>query len=183
MKRLKPYLQKPSLWFALVLLLANAFAWLSVASRVDLVEAAPILHPEIAEIRAHWQARDAVGETFSVRVTDQMAMETLAWFIAPRDLPFSHPQVEIHPGYVVGGGLVHVMGLRTPVFGRAKIYLENGRPEAIIESIDVAGATAPDFVLGAVAQAQKVYADLQLPIEITTLDMQEGEVFIEGVYR
>ncbi|MCB8923881.1 MAG: hypothetical protein H6662_20065 [Ardenticatenaceae bacterium] len=183
MKRIKPYLKMPSVWFALALLLANGFAWVSVATRIDLVEAQPILHPEIAEIRAHWQARDAVGETFSVLVTDQMAMETIAWFMEPRDLPFSHPQIEIHPGYIVGGGLVHVLGLRTPVFGRAAIYLENGRPEATIEEVGIAGTKAPDFVLAAVAQAQQVYANLRLPIEITTLDMREGEVYIEGVYR
>ncbi|MCZ7669370.1 MAG: hypothetical protein M5U34_20430 [Chloroflexi bacterium] len=41
---------------ALFLLSANAFAWLSVAGRVELVEAVPILHPEIAEIRDHWRA-------------------------------------------------------------------------------------------------------------------------------
>ena len=85
------FIRRGNIWLALVLLVANLAAWVSVASRVNLVEAAPILHPEIAEIRAHWQARDAVGETFSVVVTDQMAMETLAWFIAPRVWPVVQP--------------------------------------------------------------------------------------------
>mgnify|MGYP001166029675 CR=1 FL=1 len=169
---------------AFALLLINFFAWVSVASRVDLVEAAPILHPEIAEIRTHWQARDAVGETFRVVVTDQMAMETLAWFIAPRpNLPFSHPQIEIHPDGVVGGGLVHVAGLRTPVFGRASIYLEDGKPQAIVEEAGIAGTKAPGFVLAAIDQAQAVYDDMSLPIEITRLELREGEVLVEGVYR
>ncbi|MBE2200170.1 MAG: hypothetical protein IAE79_16255 [Anaerolinea sp.] len=183
MKILKPYLTATNFWIAAMLLLANAFAWFSVAAQVELIEVEPILHPEIAEIRAHWQARDAVGESFSVTVTDRMAMETLAWFMAPRNLPISHPQVAIHPDGVTGGALVHVMGLRAPVFGRAVVWLENGRVEGRVEEVGIAGATAPDFVLLAVAQAQQVYAKLQLPIEIRTMELREGEVYIEGVYR
>lgn len=176
--------RRSNVWIAVALLLFNFFAWVSAASRVDLVEAAPILHPEIAEIRAHWQARDAIGQSFHVVVTDQMAMETLAWFIAPRpNLPFSHPQIEIHPNGVIGGGLVHVAGLRTPVFGRASIYLEEGKPQAIVEEVGIAGAKAPGFVLAAIDQAQAVYDDMSLPIEITRLELREGEVLVEGVYR
>ncbi|MBK6327442.1 MAG: hypothetical protein IPF56_16125 [Chloroflexi bacterium] len=178
------FIRRGNIWLALVLLVANLAAWVSVASRVNLVEAAPILHPEIAEIRAHWQARDAVGETFSVVVTDQMAMETLAWFIAPRpNLPFSHPQVAIHPDGVVGGGLVHVAGLRTPVFGRASIYLEDGKLQAVVEEVGIAGTKAPGFVLAAIDQAQAVYDEMSLPIEVTRLELREGEVLVEGVYR
>ncbi|MCA9959479.1 MAG: hypothetical protein KC443_10625 [Anaerolineales bacterium] len=183
MKTVKPYLTATNFWIAAALLLANAFAWFSVATQVDMVEVEPILHPEIAEIRAHWQARDAVGESFSVTVTNRMAMETLTWFMAPRDLPISHPQVAIHPDGVTGGALVHMMGLRTPVFGRATVWLENGRLEARVEEVGIAGAKAPDFVLLAVEKAQQVYAQLRLPIEITKLELREGEVYIEGVYR
>lgn len=183
MKRIKPLLRARNLWIAVVLLVANGVAWVNAAGS-SLPEVEPILHPEIAEIRAHWQARDAVGETFRVVVTEQMAAETIAWFIEPRpQLPFSHPWFEISPDGVEGGGLIHVMGLRTPVRGRARIWLENGRPEGVVEKIDVAGASAPPFVLDAVAEAQSVYDELSLPIEITRLELREGEVLIEGVYR
>ena len=176
--------RRKNILIAVVLLMANAVAWFSVASRVELVQAAPILHPEIAEIREHWRAGDAVGETFSVVVTDQMAMETVAWFIEPRpNLPFSHPQIEIHPDGVTGGGLVYFMGLRTPVFGRATIYLQDGKPQGNIEEVGVAGAKAPAFVLEAIKQGQAVYDQMSLPIEVTTLELREGEVLVEGVYR
>jgi hypothetical protein len=176
--------RRKNLLIALVLLLANVLAWFSVASRVELVEAEPILHPEIAEIRNHWNAGDAVGETFSVVVTDQMAMETVAWLIEPRtNLPFSHPQIEIHPDSVTGGGLVYFMGMRTPVFGRATIYLEDGKPQATVEEVGIAGTKAPAFVLEAIKQGQAIYDQLSMPIEITKLEMREGEVLVEGVYR
>ncbi len=178
------FIRRKNVFIVLVLLFANAIAWLSVASRVDLVEATPILHPEIAEIRSHWQARDAVGETFSVTVTDQMAMETMAWFIEPRDnLPVSHPQIEIHPDGIVGGGLVYFMGMRTPVFGRAAIYLEDGKPQGTIEEVGIAGTKAPAFVLEAIKRGQAVYDQMSLPIEVTKLELREGEVLVEGIYR
>lgn len=168
---------------AFVLIIANLLAWFMVSSRVDLFEAQPILHPEIAEIRENWQSGEAVGETFSVTVTDQMAMETVAWFIEPRNLPFSHPQIEIHPDGVTGGGLVYVMGMGTPVFGRATIYLENGKPQGVVEEVGVAGTNAPAFVLEAIKQGQVIYDQMSLPIEITTLELREGEVLVEGIYR
>ncbi len=184
MKHITPYLKITNVWIALLLLAANGVAWFTIASRVDLLAVEPILHPEIAEIRAHWQAGDAIGEPFNVIVTNRTAMETLTWFMEPRpNLPFSHPQVEIHPDYVVGGGLAHMMGLRVPVFGRARIYLENGKLEADIQNIGVAGTDAPDFVIAAIAQAQGVYADMDLPIAVTKLELREGEVLVEGVYK
>jgi hypothetical protein len=173
-----------NLWLATLLLLANGLAWVAVAGRVELAAVEPILHPEIAEIRAHWQARDAVGESFSLLVTDQMAAETIAWFIEPRpNLPFSHPQVEIRPDGVAGSGLIHVMGLRTPVWGRATVRLIDGKPVGTVEELHVAGSATPRFVLDAIARAQGVYDELDLPIEITHLELREGEALIEGVYR
>ena len=173
-----------NLWIALLLLLANGLAWFQVAGRITLPEAEPILHPEIAEIRAHWQARDAVGESFQVVISDQMAMETIAWFIEPRpDLPVSHPYVEIHPDGVIGGGLLHLLGLRTPVMGDVAVWVENGKVTGEVEAVRVAGTSAPAFVVDAVGQAKSIYDKLSFPIYISHMELREGEVFIEGEYR
>lgn len=178
------FLASKNLWFVLALLLANGIAWLLVAGRVDWPKAAPILHPEIAAVREHWRARDAIGEPFQLIITDQTAAETIAWFIEPRpNLPFSHPQVEIHPDGVVGRGLLHVGGLRTPVYGRATVTLIDGKPVGQIQELGMGGATAPDFLVEMVARAQATYDNLQLPIELTRLELREGEVIVEGVYR
>jgi hypothetical protein len=171
-------------WIAGLLLTANLLAWIAVAGRVELVAVRPYLHPEIAEIRQHWQKRDAVGQTFSLTVTDQMAAETIAWFIEGRpNLPFSHPYVRIQPDGVAAGGLIYVMGLRTPVSGRATVRLVDGKPVGTVQEIKVSGAGAPAFVLDAVARAQTVYDDLNLPILLTRLELREGEALIEGIYR
>jgi hypothetical protein len=125
-----------------------------------------------------------VGEPFQLVITDQMAAETIAWFIEPRpNLPFSHPQVEIHSDGVVGRGLLHVGGLRTPVYGRATVTLVDGKPIGHVQELGMGSTAAPDFLVEMVARAQAVYDDLQLPIELTRLELREGEVVVEGVYR
>ena len=185
MKQLKHLLTHKNLLIALALLLANGFAWLTVAGKGNLVAAEPILHPDVALVRQHWQARDAVGETFSVRVNEQETMETITWFIAPRpNLPFSHPQIEfLGNNEVVGGGLVHVMGLQMHVEGRATVSVVNNKPIATIHELRVGNAQAPAPVVALVAQAQGIYDQLSLPIEITRLEILEGEAIIEGIYR
>jgi hypothetical protein len=112
-------------------------------------------------------------------------METITWFIDPRpNLPFSHPQIEfLDNNEVVGGGLVHVMGLQMHVQGRATVSVVNGKPIATIEELRVGNAQAPAPVVALVAQAQGIYDQLSLPIEITRLEIRDGEAIIEGVYR
>jgi hypothetical protein len=47
----------------------------------------------------------------------------------------------------------------------------------------VGNAQAPAPVVALVAQAQGIYDQLSLPIEITRLEILEGEAIIEGIYR
>lgn len=185
MKQFKQLLAPKNLLIALALLLANGFAWLTVAGKSNLVAVEPILHPDVALVREHWRARDAVGESFRVRVSEQETMETITWFIAPRpNLPFSHPQIKfLGNNEVVGGGYVHVMGLEMAVQGRATVSVVKGKPIATIHELRVGNAQAPTPVVALVDQAQGIYDQLSLPIEITRLEILEGEAIIEGVYR
>ena len=181
---------KTNLWIALFLLTANGFAWLIVSSRADLPEVSPVLHPEIDEIRTHWNAGDAVGKTFAVTVTNQMAAETVAWLIEDRPnikAVFSHPQVEMTPNGVTGKGLLHIGGLKIPVFGQIRVTLRNGRPFLEVIDLGVAQASAPGFVMGAlqeqVAQAQSAYDALEIDVELTKIELRQGEVYLEGFYK
>ena len=187
MKRLKEIGRAKSLWFALILLLANGWAW-SQAATEELPEVEPVLHEHIHEIRAHWQARDAVGETFSVVITDQEAAETIAWYIDGHPgIPFSHPQVQFSPTGVTAGGLAHLGGLRTYVYGGGKASVVDGRPFVEVQELGFANASAPGFLMGLlqeqVAQLQERYRNLPIPIEITHIELRQGEVLMEGIYR
>ena len=184
MKRFKYLFAHKNLLIALALLMANGFAWLTIVQE-ELLAVEPILHPDVAEVRQHWQARDAVGESFSVRVSELETMQTVTWFIAPRpNIPFSHPQIRfLGNNEVEGGGYVHVIGLETAVSGRATITVINGKPIATIHELRVGNAQAPAPIVALVAQAQGIYDQLSLPIEITRLEVLDGEAIIEGVYR
>lgn len=184
MKRFKLLFTHKNLFIALALLLANGFAWVTVATET-LTAVDPLLHPDVAAVREHWQARDAAGEPFSVRVNELETMQTITWFIAPRpNIPFSHPQIRfLGNNEVEGGGYVRVMGLETAVSGRATIAVINGKPIATIHELRVGNANAPAPVVALVAQAQGIYDQLSLPIEITRLEILDGEAIIEGVYR
>ncbi len=179
--------KQKNLWIILALLVLNGFAWYQISerkSREGFVVVEPILHPEIAEIRANWQSGEAVGESFSVTVTDQMAMETLTWFLQPRsDIPFTTPQIRITEDGIVGGGIVELLGLKTPVLGDAEVWLENGKVTGEVRSLQVSGTTAPQFIVDATDQAKAVYDSLSFPIEITHMELRDGEVYLEGVYR
>ena len=175
---------QPQRWLFLLLLIGNGVAWLQYSSRIGFPVYEPVLHPEIAIIREKWQSGEAAGQAFAVTVTDQMAMETMTWFLEPRpEIPVSHPYVEIHANSVTGGAVLHLAGLQTPVLGEATVWLENGRVNGQVQSVSVAGATAPTFVLAVVERGKQVYENLDFPIEITRLELREGEVYIEGKYR
>lgn len=182
---LKTLFSYRNVWMALFLLLGNGLAtsWTVLTyNQEELRLASPVLHPEIAEIRQHWQAGDAVGQTFQVVVTDQMAEETIAWFLEGRGLPFSHPQVAIRPDGVEGGGYVYG-GFRVVATGRLRVWLDNGRLQGEVLEVKVAGITAPSFVLDLVSSAQSAYDQINPPIEITRLELREGEVLLEGFYK
>ena len=171
----------------MLLLVGNGLAWNSLIG-TNLPEPEPVLHPDIAEIRDNWRSGETSGESFSVVVTDQMGAEAIAWFIDRHpEIPFSHPQVEFDPGGVTGRGLARLLGLRTPVFGRVSVRLEDQVPKARLEDLGIASATAPAFLVDAlrdeIDRQQRRFSVGQLPITITYIEFREGEVLVEGVYR
>jgi hypothetical protein len=175
-------------WIALALLAANALAWLSAPPGWELIEVEPRMAPEIAAIRDKVQAGGASGESFRVVITDQQAAETIAWYLNKRPgVPFSHPWVEFEPGGVVTGrGLAHVLGLQTPVQGKAKIALRDGVPVFTIQDLGVAGVMAPGFVLDTVRREFESRVDFErypLAVEITWLELGPGTATLEGVIK
>jgi hypothetical protein len=119
-------------------------------------------------------------------ITEQMAAEAIAWFLARHpEVPFKYPQVEIHPGSVTGSGMAEVFGLRTPVHGRASIHLRNGTPVVTVQELGVASASAPGFVLSALQSelADQLSIAERWPATISRLEMTEGAIIVEGVYK
>jgi hypothetical protein len=171
---------------ALALLLSNGLAWVITAPTGFTADVQPRLDPQIASIRDKIFSGQASGEHFEIVVTDQMASEAVAWFLARHpEVPFSHPRVRINPQGVTGSGTAYLMGLRTPVSGRAFITARNGLPVVQIQEISVAGAAAPDFILQATQKEfEAQLAQVQgFPVEISRVELGDGQMLVEGVYR
>lgn len=175
-----------NLWIALALLAANGIAWLGTTSIGDFPEVQPVLAPQIVEFRDNLWSGQHVGETFSLTINEQMAEEAVAWFLARHpQVPFIRPQVEIDPTGITGRGLATVFGLRTPVQGRVSITLRNGVPVVVIHNLGVAGASAPGIVLNAIQPEieHQLGRSQELPLTITKLQMGQGVIYVEGVFR
>ncbi len=175
-----------NLWIALGLLLANGLAWWSAASTLDLPEVQPRLDPQIAAIRDKLWSGKSRGESFKIVITEQMAAEAIAWFLDRHpEVPFGYPQVKIDPGGVTGSGLAEVFGLRTPIYGRASIRLRDGLPVVTVQQLGVASATAPGFVLSAIQSelASQLNAAQRWPASINRLELTDGAIIVEGVYK
>jgi hypothetical protein len=178
--------QRLNLWILLALLLSNGLAWLSsIPARLP-PAVQPRLDPQIATIREKIFSGQAAGEHFEIVITDQMASEAVAWFLARHpNVPFSHPQVHIDAQGITGSGLAYMLGLRTPVSGRAGVAVRDGVPQVTLQSISVGGTAAPDFLLRAIQQevSDQFGAAQSLPVYITRLELGEGELLVEGIYQ
>ena len=176
-----------NVWIAVGLVLANGLAWLNSGDIYGLVEVEPWLAPELTSIRETLWAGESAGESFRIVITDQIASEAVAWFLdAHPEVPFSHASVAIDPNGITGSGLAHVFGLRTLVHGRVGLELHGGVPVVSVQELSIASLTAPQFVLETIGQELAKQFDLsdgRLPMEITLLELDEGRMTVEGVYR
>lgn len=173
-------------WIALVLVAFNGLAWLGAAPLTALPQAEARLAPEIAQFREDLWSGKHVGETFRIVITDQMASEAIAWFVAKhKEIPFSHPWVSFTPQGITGRGLVHLLGLRSEVYGVVMLSMKGAVPVVDIRELGVAGARAPAVMMDTMTTELNKQADAvsNLPMTITRLELQEGQLVLEGVYK
>jgi hypothetical protein len=184
MKRLR---RTRNVWIALVLLLANGLAWWNAVVSTQLVEVEPRLSPDMQVIWDRIRSGQAAGETFHITLTDQQAAEGVAWFLSRHPgVPFSHPQVQTDPEGISARGLVHMFGLRTPVYGRARVGVRDGLPQVTVVEVGVAGLILPQWMLDAILNELKGPLDFSrydLPIYFTRIELGEGTITGEGIYR
>ena len=179
--------RRKHLWIVLLLLAANGLAWLRGVASTNLPPVEPRLSPQIEAMRQKVIARQSSGEPFAITLTEQEAAEATAWYLGRYpQIPFSNPQVEFTPDIVTGRGMVHMFGLRAPVYGRARVGLRDGTPVVTFLELGVAGVPLPGWMLRAIqseAEAQFDFTNYDLPLIFTRLESGEGTLTGEGVYR
>lgn len=179
--------RRASMWFALVLIVANGAAWAyALAPQAHVVNIEPQLEPDLAGLRQRLIEGGHSGESFSIEVTDLEAAQTIAWYLSrhPR-IPFRSPQVSIAPGGVAATGVAEIAGLRVGLRGTARIVLHDGVPQVTLVDLDVGGLGVPAFVQSRIQSeidAQFALAE-DLPISIETFDLFEGKAIVRGTIR
>jgi hypothetical protein len=142
------------------------------------------LSVDILQVELAGQARTWAGDGYSVVFTDAMAQEIAEWALAEYpQLPFREPQVAIHEDGITGSGYVEVWGIRIAAAGRAAVFVENGRLYGQIEEMEVAGVGVPGPLLGAIDEARELYEQADWEIVVTNVELREGEMLVEGVWR
>jgi hypothetical protein len=180
-------LTNPSVWFAVVLLLANGVMWSrALAPEGPAVEVQARLAPDIADLRQRLVEGGHTGEPFTVEVTNQEAAETIAWYLGRHpNIPFGEPQVFIRPASIEARGVAEIAGLRVGLTGQAYIELRDGVPIVTLGDLDVAGVAVPGFVRDRIQQEIDAQFALSqdLPLVINELLVEEGKATVGGTIR
>ena len=184
---IKRLLTSSNFWVAFVLLITNGIAWAyALAPSGPAVEVQPRLATDIEGLRHKLNEGGHSGEPFVVDVTDQEAVETIAWYLNRHpNIPFGEPQVSITSSGISARGVAEIAGLRVGLSGRADIELRDGVPIVTLEDLDVAGVAVPGLVRHRIqAEVDTQFGLAQdLPLIIDEVVLGEGRATVRGVIR
>jgi hypothetical protein len=123
------------------------------------------------------------GQQFILRMTDAEITSLLATELAGYDeSPIVEPQVWFTRGKIYGtGSLVNVVPVETDFFLVAQAQIQDGKVIVEIEEASAGALPLPDSVLGTISQSfNETVEELQLGVEVTALEILEGEMIVKG---
>ncbi len=126
------------------------------------------------------------GQQFILRMTDAEVTSLIATELAKYDeSPVTNPQVWFTKGKIYGTGrLVNVVPIETDFFVVAMARIEDGKVKVEIEEISAGALPVPAGVLETISQSVNETVDeLQLDVEVTALEILEGEIIIKGTRK
>lgn len=123
------------------------------------------------------------GQQFILRITDTEVTSLLATKLAQYDeSPVADPQVWFTQGKIYGTGrLVNVLPVEARFYIIALPRVRDGKIVVEIEKISAGALPIPDSFLQTISQSiNETMDEMQLEMEITTLEILEGEAIIKG---
>jgi uncharacterized protein YpmS len=126
------------------------------------------------------------GQQFILRMTDAEVTSLLATELAKYDeSPVTNPQVWFTKGKIYGTGrLVNVMPIETDFYMVANAHIQDGQVTIEMEEISAGALPIPSGVLNTISQSiNETVDELQLNVEITALEILEGEIIVKGVRK
>jgi hypothetical protein len=126
------------------------------------------------------------GQQFILRMTDAEVTSLVATELAKYDeSPVTNPQIWFTKGKIYGlGRLVNVLPIETDFFMVASARVQDGRVQVVIEEVSAGALPLPSGVLDMISQSVNETVDeLQLDVEVTALEILEGEAIVKGIRK
>ena len=126
------------------------------------------------------------GQQFILRMTDAEVTSLLAAELAKYDeSPVADPQVWFTKGKIYGTGrLTNVLPVETDIYIVASPHIVDGKVELVVEEALAGSVPFPDSVLETISQTLNETVDeLQLDVEVSALEILEGETIVKGIRK
>jgi hypothetical protein len=126
------------------------------------------------------------GQQFILRMTDAEVTSLLAAELAELDgSPVTNLQVWFTKGQIYGTGrLVNILPLEADFYVVAKARIQDGKVVIGIAEISAGALPVPDSVLDTISQSMNETVDeLQLGVDVTALEILEGEAILKGIRK
>ena len=120
---------------------------------------------------------------FILRMTDAEVTSLVATELAKYDeSPVAEPQIWFTKGKIYGTGrLVNVLPIETDFYVVATTHIVDGTVVVEIEEFSAGALPIPDGVLETVSQSiNETVEELQLGVEVTAMEILEGEAIVKG---
>jgi len=124
------------------------------------------------------------GGQFILRMTDEEVTSLVATKLAHYDeSPVTEPQIWFTKGKIYGTGrLVNVVPVETPFYIVASTRIVDGQVEVVIEDVEAGALPIPESVVDTLSQSMnETLQEMQLDVEVTAIEILEGEIVVKGV--
>jgi hypothetical protein len=126
------------------------------------------------------------GQQFILHMTDTEVTSLLAEELLKYDeSPVADPKIWFTKGRIYGTGrLVNVLPVETEVAVVASARIDDGKVKVQVEEISAGALPLPNRLLETVSQSiNETVEEMQLDVEITALEILEGEAILKGTRR
>ena len=124
------------------------------------------------------------GKQFIMRMTDEEITSLVATKLAHNDeSPVLDPQIWFTKGKIYGRGrLANVLPIETSLYLVASARIQDGQVVISLEETSAGAVPIPERVLETISRSiNETMNDLQLQVQVTALEILEGEAIVQGI--
>lgn len=126
------------------------------------------------------------GQQFILQMTDTEVTSLVSEKLVEIDeAPITDPKIWFTKGKIYGTGrVVNVVPIETDVYLVATARIQDGKVVVEIEEFSAGALPVPGSVLETISQSiNETMDELQLEVEVTALEILEGEAILKGILK